>query len=93
MIGLQCPSNDNAWVLPMSMSRSPRGRREDLLLSLSLGGCATAGSSPMDARAEVPAVPSAYLGVHDLPPKREMPAMTPDERSKLRPELMAARDR
>jgi hypothetical protein len=66
-----------------------------LLLSLSLGGCATstAGSSLMDARAEVPAPPSAYLPVHDLPPKREMLAMTPDERSKLKQELMAARDR
>jgi hypothetical protein len=61
-----------------------------LLLSLSLGGCATAGLSLMDARAEAP--PSAYLPVHDLPPKREMPAMTADERSKLKQELLAARD-
>ena len=68
-----------------------------LLLSLSLGGCATssAGSSLMDARAESPAPPKAsvYLPVEDLPPKREMPAMTPDERSKLQKELIAARDR
>jgi len=66
-----------------------------LLLSLSLGGCATstAGSSLMDARAEVPPKASVYLPVHDLPPQREMPGMTPDERSKLRQELMAARDR
>jgi hypothetical protein len=49
----------------------------------------------MDARAETPAPPkaSAYLPVEDLPPKREMPAMTPDERSKLQKELIAARDR
>jgi len=49
----------------------------------------------MDARAEAPAPPkaSAYLPVEDLPPKREMPAMTPDERSKLQKELIAARDR
>lgn len=68
-----------------------------LLLSLSLGGCATstAGSSLMDARAEAPAPPktSAYLPVEDLPPERETRAMTPDERSKLRKELIAARDR
>ena len=69
-----------------------------LLLSvLSLGGCATstAGSSLMDARAEAPAPPktSAYLPVEDLPPKREKPAMTADERSKLQKELIAARDR
>jgi hypothetical protein len=66
-----------------------------LLLSLSLGGCATstAGSSLMDARAEVLPKASIYLPVHDLPPQREMPGMTPDERSKLKRELLAARDR
>ena len=68
-----------------------------LLSSLSLGGCATstAGSSLMDARAEAPALPKAsvYLPVEDLPPKREKPAMTADERSKLQKELIAARDR
>jgi hypothetical protein len=68
-----------------------------LLSSLSLGGCvtSTAGSSLMDARAEAPAPPktSVYLPVEDLPPKREKPAMTADERSKLKKELIAARDR
>jgi hypothetical protein len=68
-----------------------------LLSSLSLGGCATstAGSSLMDARAEAPAPAkkSVYLPVEDLPPQREKPAMTPDERSKLLKELIAARDR
>jgi hypothetical protein len=68
-----------------------------LLLSLLLGGCATstAGSSLMDARAQVPAPPktSAYLPVEDVPPKRGERAMTPDERLKLRKELIAARDR
>jgi hypothetical protein len=67
------------------------------LLSVSLGGCATSGggSSPMDARAEAPAsaTPSAYLPVEVLPPARERAAMTPDERSKLQKELIAARDR
>jgi hypothetical protein len=49
----------------------------------------------MDARAQSPAPPKAsvYLQVEDLPPKRDMPAMTPDERSKLQKELIAARDR
>jgi hypothetical protein len=68
-----------------------------LFLSFSLGGCATstAGSSLMDARAEAPMPPkaSAYLPVEDLPPPRQMPVMTPDERSKLKKELIAARDR
>src|ERR1700722_8308854 len=68
-----------------------------LVLSLSLGGCATStgGSSLMDARAEAPAPPktSVYLPVEDLPAQREKPVMTPDERSKLQKELIAARDR
>ena len=68
-----------------------------LSLSLLLGGCATSttGSSLMDARAEAPAPPkaSAYLPVEVLPPGREKAAMTPDERSKLQKELIAARDR
>jgi hypothetical protein len=68
-----------------------------LLLSLSLGGCATstAGSSLMDARAEDSVSPksSVYLPVEDLPPQREKPAMTPEERLKLQKELIAARDR
>jgi hypothetical protein len=67
-----------------------------LLYCLSLGGCATStGSSLMDARAEAPARPktSGYPAVEDLPPKREKPAMTADERLKLQKELTAARDR
>ena len=68
-----------------------------LLLSLSLGGCATSttGSSPMDARAEAPAPPktSAYLPVEDMPPDRQTPTLTTDETSKLKKELLAARDR
>ena len=66
-----------------------------LLLTVSLGGCvtSTASSSPMDARAELPAPPktSAYPSVEELPPGRE--GMTADERTKLRNELIAARDR
>jgi hypothetical protein len=66
-----------------------------LLLSLSLGGCATAGSSLMDARAEAPLPPklNRYLPVEDLPAQREKPAMTADEQSKLQKELIAARAR
>ena len=67
------------------------------LFSVSLGGCATstAGSSLMDARAEAPEPPktSVYLPVEDLPPPREMSVMTQDDRSKLKKELIAARDR
>ena len=67
-----------------------------LLLSLSLAGCASsAGSSLLDARAEVPMPPetSAYLPVEDLPSPRDKLPMTPDERSKLENELIVARDR
>jgi hypothetical protein len=67
-----------------------------LLLSLSFGGCTTStAGSLMDARAEVaaPLKTSPYPLVEDLPPPRENPAMTPDERSKLQKDLLAARDR
>jgi hypothetical protein len=68
-----------------------------LLFCFSLGGCATSttGASSMDARAESLPRPktSDYLPVEDLPPKREKPAMTADERSKLQKELISARDR
>ena len=68
-----------------------------LLMSLSLGGCATstAGSSLMDARAEEPGHPktTGYPAVHDVPPRPEKPAMTADEQSKLKKDLTAARDR
>jgi hypothetical protein len=67
-----------------------------LLVSFSLGGCATStgGSSLMDARAEAPASPKAgaYLPVEVLPAAREKSVMTPDERLKLQKELIAARD-
>jgi len=64
-----------------------------VLLSLSLGGCATSSSSLMDARAETLTLQQKYLPVEDLPPKREKPAMTADEQAKLKKELTAARDR
>jgi hypothetical protein len=63
-----------------------------LLSILSLGGCMT--STSMDARAEVPAPkPTAYLPVEDVPPRSEKPAMTADEQSKLKKDLIATRDR
>ena len=47
------------------------------------------------AWAEATAVPkqSAFPLVEDLPPKREKPGMTVDEQSKLKKELIDARDR
>ena len=83
----------------MSKDRTTTLATAALLLSgLSLGGCvtSTAGSSLMDARAEAAPAPShtsVYPLVGDLPPKREKPSMTPDERLKLQKELIAARDR
>jgi hypothetical protein len=68
-----------------------------LVLTVSLGGCATsiAGSSLMDARAEAPAPPktSGYLPVEDLPQNRQIQIMTADEQSRLKKELIAAHDR
>jgi hypothetical protein len=65
-----------------------------LLLSLSLGSCASSNKSLMDARAEVPtpAAASNYPSVNDLPPAREARTMTNDERVKLKNALTAARD-
>jgi hypothetical protein len=64
-----------------------------LLLSLSLGGCANSNASLMDARAEAPTPAQSYLPVEDLPPKRKLPALTVDEQSKLKKQLIDARDR
>jgi hypothetical protein len=69
-----------------------------LLLGLSLGACATStdgSSSLMDARAQAAAAPatSAYPPVEDRPPGRTQNAMSPDERSKLKKDLIDARDR
>jgi len=66
-----------------------------LFSSLSLGGCVTSGSSPMDAHAEAPAPrkTGAYPPVEDLPPARAVSPMTADEQARLKKELIAARDR
>jgi len=68
-----------------------------LLLTVSLGGCATSTArlSLMDAWAEIPTPPkvSSYLPVEDLPPNRQIQIMTADEQSRLKKELIAARDR
>jgi hypothetical protein len=82
----------------MSMDKRSRSLASGaLLLGVLLGGCATstAGSSLMDARAEATAFPKStgYLPVDDLPPRPEKPAMTADALSKLKKELIAARDR
>ena len=49
----------------------------------------------MDARAEATTPPKkgGYLPVQELPPAREKPAMTADERAKLLKDLTTARDR
>jgi len=68
-----------------------------LLLTLSLGGCATstAGSSLMDARADETSAPrkktGGYPSLEVPPPPLEI--MTADERLKLEKELTAARRR
>ena len=48
----------------------------------------------MDARAEAaaPQKPGAYLPVEEMPPDRAQPALTADEQSKLKKELIAARE-
>jgi hypothetical protein len=65
-----------------------------LLLTLSLGGCATstADSTVVDARAEAPSSrkTSGYPSLEVLPPSE---VITADKRLKLEKELTAARDR
>jgi hypothetical protein len=62
-----------------------------LLLSLSLGSCASSDSPLMDSRAEATTPEKKYLLLEDLPPTREKPAMTVDEQSKLKKQLIDAR--
>src|SRR5262245_37486942 len=64
-----------------------------LLLCLLLGSCANSNSSLMNARAEAPTSDKKYMPLEDPPPVREKAAMTADEQSKLRKELIDARDR
>ena len=46
-----------------------------------------------NSRAQTPATTSAYPSVNQVPPSRDTPAMTADERSQLKKDLSAARDR
>ena len=64
-----------------------------ILLVASLGGCATGGTTPLDARAEAlaPAKPG-YPAVEDVPARRG-PPLTDAEQLKLQKELSALRDR
>ena len=64
-----------------------------LLLSLSLGSCTSSNLSLMDAQAEAPTPEKKYMALEDLPPRPEQPAMTVDEQSKLKKELVDARNR
>jgi hypothetical protein len=67
--------------------------RAALLLSLSLGGCANSNSSVMDARADASVPEQKYMVLEAPTPTREIPAMTVDEQSKLKNELIDVRDR
>jgi hypothetical protein len=66
-----------------------------LLLTVSLGGCATSTAGPsslMSARYEMPTSSKigTYLPVEDLPQKHQT-LMTADEQAKIKNELIAAR--
>jgi hypothetical protein len=65
---------------------------------LSLAGCATEAGhlsgtgNPVDAQASMSATNvNRYLPVHDMPPERTEPLMSPAEQAKIRGELSAAR--
>jgi hypothetical protein len=69
-----------------------------LLSALPLGGCSTSIAdlpligTPADAPAASKQV-DGFLPVEDLPPNRDDPVIPPDERAKIKAELLAARDR
>jgi hypothetical protein len=68
---------------------SKNGKATSLVAAgLLLSGLSPVGNATTDARAE-----SASPKVEDLAPKRDKPAMTVDEQSKLKKELNVARDR
>ena len=67
---------------------STDGRTTLLAAAVLMLGLSLVGDATTDARAE-----STYPSVGDLPPKRDKPAMTVDEQSKLKKELNDARDR
>jgi hypothetical protein len=69
-----------------------------LLSALALGGCSTsiADLPLIGTPADAPGRPNQvkdYLPVEDLPPNRDDAVITPDERAKIKAELLAARDR
>jgi len=67
-----------------------------LLLALALGGCSISiADLPLGAQADAPRAKDTgtYLPVNELPPDRDETAMKPDERAKVRDELVAARER
>ena len=68
---------------------SKNGKTTSLVAAaLLLSGLSLVGDATTDARAE-----SAYPNVEAPPPRRDKPAMTVDEQSKLKKELNDARDR
>jgi hypothetical protein len=84
----------------MSVDRKKRALACGALLmsALALGGCATSIAelpligTPADAPGR-PKQADGYLPVEDLPPNRDDAVITPDERAKIKAELLAARDR
>jgi hypothetical protein len=62
-------------------------------LLLSCCSIGAVGSAAMDAHAEAPVKTTGHSAIGEVPPQRETPSMTADERLKLRNELIAARDR
>jgi hypothetical protein len=83
----------------MSMDRKKRALAWGALLlsALALGGCSTsiADLPLIGTPADTPAAKQVdgFLPVEDLPPNRGDPVIPPDERAKIKAELLAARDR
>jgi hypothetical protein len=84
--------------MPLDRTRTTLALGALILSALALGGCAS-------SIAELPIVgtsagtpsrpnePGGYLPVEDLPPDRDQAAIPLDEQTKIKKELLAARDR
>lgn len=84
--------------MPVDHNRRTLALGALLLSALALGGCSSsiAELPIVGTPAGAPSRPNetgGYLPVEDLPPDRDQAAITLDEQTKIKKELLAARDR
>lgn len=85
------PSVGHIWLtLPVAQIRMHREAVHRTCIAIAL---LFAIASVLGAHAQHSSPPNVYLPVEVTPPGPAVPAMTPDEQSKLKKELTAVRDR